>query len=107
MQIKIAGGRIIDPAQKIDRIDDLYIVKGRIAAVGEEPDGFIADEEYDAEGQIVCPGLIDLFAHLREPGLTQKGTIASETAAAAAGVLPHWWLHQTPNRLWIVRRLQS
>jgi dihydroorotase len=85
VQIKIAGGRIIDPAQKIDRIDDLYIVKGRIAALGEEPDGFTADEEYDAEGQIVCPGLIDLFAHLREPGLTQKGTIASETAAAAAG----------------------
>ncbi|QJD71936.1 dihydroorotase [Marinobacterium sp. LSUCC0821] len=85
MQIKVAGGRIIDPAQNIDEIADLYIVKGLIAGIGEEPEGFTADETIDATGQIVCPGLIDLSAHLREPGQTQKGNIASETAAAAAG----------------------
>ena len=85
MNLVIRGGRIIDPAQQLDQVADLYIMKGRIAAIGDAPEGFIADEEIDASDQIVCPGLIDLSAHLREPGHTQKGTIASETAAAAAG----------------------
>lgn len=85
MNLVIRGGRIIDPAQQLDQVSDLYIMKGRIAAIGDAPEGFIVDEEIDASDQIVCPGLIDLSAHLREPGHTQKGTIASETAAAAAG----------------------
>ncbi len=85
MNIKIAGGRVIDPSQKIDQVTDLYIANGAILALGEQPEGFITDEVFDASGQVVCPGLIDLSAHLREPGDTQKGTIASETAAAVAG----------------------
>jgi len=85
MQLLIQGGRIIDPAQQLDQVADLYIAKGRIAAIGEAPPEFVADEVIDATDQIVCPGLIDLSAHLREPGQTQKGSIATETAAAAAG----------------------
>lgn len=85
MNILISGGRVIDPTQQWDEVADLYIHNGVIAALGQAPDGFVADEVIDARGQVVCPGLIDLCTHLREPGYTQKGTIASETAAAAAG----------------------
>lgn len=85
MNIVIQGGRVIDPSQELDQISDLYISNGRIAALGDAPDGFSADETIDADGQVVCPGLIDLCAHVREPGFTQKGSIAKETAAAAAG----------------------
>lgn len=85
MNIVIQGGRVIDPTQQWDQIADLYIQNGEITALGEAPAGFEADEVIDAQAQIVCPGLIDLCTTLREPGQTRKGTIASETAAAAAG----------------------
>lgn len=84
MSIIIRGGRIIDPANHLDAISDLYIRDGRIAAIGEAPTGFTADCEIDANGKWVLPGLVDLQARLREPGQKHKGTIASETAAAAA-----------------------
>lgn len=83
----IRGGRIIDPANQLDAIHDLYIHEGRIAAIGEAPSGFTAEHLIDAGGKWVLPGLVDLQARLREPGQKHKGTIASETAAAAsAGV---------------------
>ena len=83
----IRHGRLIDPAHDLDREADLFIAEGRIVALGEAPAGFTAEEEIDARGQIVCPGLVDLRAHLREPGQEHKGTIASETrAAAGAGI---------------------
>lgn len=84
MGIVIRGGRVIDPASKLDQVTDLYIDNGCIAAVGTAPDGFSETEVIDAGGQIVIPGLIDLQARLREPGEKHKGSIASETAAAAA-----------------------
>ncbi|WP_432697253.1 dihydroorotase [Marinobacterium sp. YM272] len=85
MNILIRGGRLIDPAQQMDQVTDLYIRGEEILAIGDAPDGFEADEIIDAQGLVVCPGFIDLCAHVREPGYTQKGSIASETAAAAAG----------------------
>jgi dihydroorotase len=85
MGIVIRGGRIIDPANNLDEVADLYIDNGRIAAIGTAPEGFSEDEVIDATGQIVAPGLVDLQARLREPGEKHKGSIASETAAAAAG----------------------
>ena len=85
MKLKIAGGRVIDPAQNLDQVTDIYIDAGAILALGDEPEGFVAEEVIDASGQIVAPGFIDLCAQLGEPGQTQRGTIASETAAAAAG----------------------
>ncbi|MEM7207980.1 MAG: dihydroorotase [Pseudomonadota bacterium] len=86
-RISIAGGRILDPANGTDEIADLHIADGQILAMGDAPDGFTADQTIDADATLVCPGLIDLCARLGEPGFEQRGTIASETRAAAhAGV---------------------
>lgn len=85
MNLLIRGGWIVDPANRLDRRADLGIADGRIAFVGSAPTGFAADRVVDADGLWVIPGLIDLTARLREPGEEQKATIASETAAAAAG----------------------
>jgi len=83
----IKGGRLIDPANQLDKVADLYIVKGRIAAIGAAPEGFSAEREIDANGHWVIPGIVDLSARLREPGLEYKADIASETVAAtAAGI---------------------
>lgn len=82
--IHIQGGRLIDPANGIDAVTDLYLAEGVVAAVGKPPKGFKAETVIDATNKIVCPGLIDLAVHLREPGQEHKGTIASETAAAVA-----------------------
>ncbi len=87
MRILIKNGRVIDPANHIDEITNVYITAGKISAVADQLDGFSADQEIDASNQLVCPGLVDLSARLREPGLEHKATIASETrAAAAAGI---------------------
>jgi dihydroorotase len=80
----IKDGRIIDPANRIDRIGSVYVADGKIASVTNEPAGFKADRVIDANNQIVCPGFIDLSTRLREPGQSRKATFASETAAAAA-----------------------
>jgi len=86
-RIHIQGGRFIDPANNIDAKQDLWIADGKIQALGTAPDGFKADLSIDANGLVVCPGLIDLSARTREPGQSDKATIASETrAAASAGI---------------------
>ncbi len=84
MKLKISRGRIIDPFNNIDQSVDLFIDNGRIAGVGKSPKSFKADQEIDANKQIICPGLVDLCARLGEPGHEHKATIASETRAAAA-----------------------
>lgn len=80
----IKGGRIVDPANDIDVIGDLLIRDGKIAEVGGTIDAPDA-EVFDASGLIVTPGLIDLHVHFRVPGFEAKETIATGTAAAAAG----------------------
>ncbi len=84
-RIAISGGRVIDPAGGIDTRQTVYIADRTIAGLGAAPDGFRADREIHVPGQIVCPGLIDLCARLREPGHEYKATIASETFAASRG----------------------
>ncbi|MCF8016390.1 MAG: dihydroorotase, partial [Chromatiaceae bacterium] len=84
-RLSIQQGRIIDPATGLDQINDLHLIGGRILAIGAMPDGFEPQRIIDATGLVVCPGLVDLCARLREPGLEHKGTIESETRAAAAG----------------------
>ena len=83
-KLSIRNGRLVDPANGIDGEHDLHITDGRIKAVGAAPAGFRADHTLDARGMVVCPGLVDLCARLREPGYEHKATIASETSAAAA-----------------------
>lgn len=84
-RIRIHGGRVIDPANHLDERLDVYIADGRIAALGGAPAGFKAAHSIDAGGRIVCPGLVDLSARVREPGQEHKATIATESLAAAAG----------------------
>lgn len=83
MSVSIVKGRLIDPAHGIDDHLDVHIDGQQIVAIGDAPAEFAADEIIDARGSIVCPGLVDLAASLREPGYEHKGTLASETAAAA------------------------
>jgi dihydroorotase len=82
----IKGGHLIDPAAKINAPMDILLRDGRVAeiALPNKIRGG-ADETFDARGLIVAPGFIDLHVHLREPGQSYKETIASGTAAAAAG----------------------
>ncbi len=87
MSIYIKGGRLIDPAHKVDMTADLYVAEGKVVAIGENAKSFNAEQTIDAKGLIICPGFIDLSASIPEPGHETKGTVASETrAAAAAGV---------------------
>jgi dihydroorotase len=81
---RITGGRVIDPSQGVDGNIDLYLADGRVVALGDAPDGFEPDQVLEVPGQVVCPGLVDLSAALREPGQEHKASIASEAAAAAA-----------------------
>lgn len=85
MKIHIKNGRLIDPAGGIDAQKDVFIAAGRIVAVGSAPEGFAANRIIDATGLVVCPGLVDLSARLREPGFEYKATLESEMAAAAGG----------------------
>jgi dihydroorotase len=79
----IQNGRIIDPAQKMDRVGSLLIEDGRIAAYDVGPSGEAT--VIDAAGKIVAPGLIDMHVHLRDPGREEDETIETGTAAALAG----------------------
>jgi dihydroorotase len=85
VKIEIRNGRVIDPKHGIDRKASLYIAAGKVAAVGEAPGGWHANRVLDAAGLVVCPGLIDSSARLREPGFEYKATLESEVAAAVAG----------------------
>jgi len=82
----LKGGRVIDPASRIDAEMDVLLRDGRVAEIA--PRNKLrgsADETFNARGLIVAPGFVDLHVHLREPGQAHKETIATATAAAAAG----------------------
>jgi dihydroorotase len=83
----LIGGRVIDPFNNLDRVCDLLAIDGKIAALGPEAATKAPPETERMEVRqlIVCPGLIDLHVHLREPGQSSKETIATGTAAAARG----------------------
>jgi dihydroorotase len=82
--ILIRNGRVIDPRQSIDEVASVAIADGKIAAIGRSAPSS-AETVIDAAGCIVAPGLIDMHVHLREPGHEERETIATGTAAAAAG----------------------
>ena len=79
----IKGGRVVDPACGVDAIANVFIRDGKIVSVGEKTPK--AAETLDARGLVVCPGLIDMHVHLREPGKEEEETIASGSASAIAG----------------------
>jgi dihydroorotase len=82
--LRITNGRVIDPSQGIDAVADLWIRGERVVGVGPQP-SLHADRTLDATGLLVCPGLIDMHVHLREPGREEDETIETGTAAAVAG----------------------
>jgi dihydroorotase len=88
MSVLIKGGHLVDPANRINGKRDLYIdTDGFVAGIGAKPAGFKPKRTIDATGLVVCPGLVDLRARLREPGLEYKATLESELqAAVAAGI---------------------
>jgi dihydroorotase len=85
MKIHIKGGRLIDPKSGVDARKDVYIAAGKVVAIGEAPNGYSANRVIDATGLVVCPGLVDLAARLREPGFEYMATLESEMEAAIAG----------------------
>jgi len=88
MRLHIANGRLIDPAHDRDGLQDLFIADGRVAAVGQAPDGFQADRRIDAAGLAVLPGLVDLSARVlrQDAGAAAEPRLsAAELRAALAG----------------------
>ncbi|MBA3273736.1 MAG: dihydroorotase [Chthoniobacterales bacterium] len=85
MNAVIRNGRIVDPASRRDEISDLLVIDGRIAPLSRLSTLNSQPDEIDANGLIVCPGLVDIHVHFREPGFAWKETIASGARAAAAG----------------------
>jgi dihydroorotase len=94
VDILIRGGRVIDPAQGIDRHLDVWIADGKIVELGPDirtplqqapDDQHPAPRIIEAQGCVVVPGFLDMHVHLREPGFEYKETIATGLAAAAAG----------------------
>jgi dihydroorotase len=85
MKIHIKNGRVIDPKNNIDSQLDVFIGAGKIVGLGKAPEGFVANQTIEASNLIICPGLVDLSARLREPGDEYKATLISELQAAVAG----------------------
>jgi dihydroorotase len=85
MALLIRNGRLLDPANGLDRVADLLVADGRIQRIGEDlsaPDGATV---IDARGKVVAPGFIDIHVHLRVPGQEYKEDIRTGTAAAVRG----------------------
>jgi len=83
LDLLITNGRVIDPATGLDEITDLAVRDGKIVAAGKARGK--ASRTLDAAGMIVCPGLIDIHVHCREPGHEEEETIDTAAAAAVAG----------------------
>lgn len=84
-KLLIHGGRVIDPSQDLDGTFDLLIEDGHVAKIDGRIKPAKDTESFDASGLVVCPGLLDIHVHLREPGQEYKETVRTGTMAAAAG----------------------
>src|SRR5262245_58688108 len=83
----LTGGRVVDPANSRDEVADVLLLDGRVAKVGADAGRNLPEdaERFDCRNKVVCPGLIDLHVHFREPGQTAKETILTAAEAAARG----------------------
>lgn len=84
MRVVIHSGFVIDPANNIEKVTDIIINDNKIEFIGS-PSGMSIDKEIDASGLVVCPGFVDLHAHLRDPGFTKKESIETGLKAAVKG----------------------
>ncbi len=84
-RLEILNGRLLDPLNNIDGVSDVFIENGRVIAIGTAPDNFDAETQINAEGKIVCPGLIDLCARVRSPGADSAYALEKELRSAVAG----------------------
>jgi len=85
MSLLLRGGRVVDPANSVDAVQDVLIEDGKIARLGGNLAAPATATIVEAAGKLVCPGFIDMHVHLREPGYEYKETVATGTRAAAAG----------------------
>jgi dihydroorotase len=85
VSLLLRGGRVVDPANSVDAVHDLLIQDGKVARLGARLAAPSDATVVDVSGKLVCPGLIDMHVHLREPGHEYKETVATGTRAAAAG----------------------
>lgn len=85
MKTVLRNGRILDPSQDMDTVGSILIEDAQIVDIGPDIDAEDAMEVYDCSGLWICPGLVDMHAHLREPGQEYRESIKSGTQAAAAG----------------------
>jgi len=85
MNILISGGRVVDPKNGTDKVQDILIEDGKINRIGASIEGVRVEKTLNATGLVVCPGLVDLQARLREPGQEHKATFLTELSAAVAG----------------------
>lgn len=84
MKTILKNGRVIDPASQLDQMADVLIEDGKILGIGSF-EAVNAERIFDCRGMMVAPGIIDVHVHLRDPGLTHKATIATDSYAAAKG----------------------
>ncbi|HBH01893.1 MAG: dihydroorotase [Candidatus Rokubacteria bacterium RBG_16_73_20] len=85
MSLLLRGGRVIDPANGVDAVQDVLLADGKVARVGPRLEAPAGCEVLDVAGRVVCPGFVDMHVHLREPGFEYKETVRTGTRAAAAG----------------------
>jgi dihydroorotase len=85
MNLLIRNGRVLDPANGTDGVQDVLILAGRVERIGPRLAAPADTRVVDATAKVVCPGFIDIHVHLREPGFEYKETVATGTRAAAAG----------------------
>ena len=84
MKLLIKHGRVVDPVSSTVSMQDLYIENGKVVQL-EKDIRQEADQVIDATGLVICPGLVDMHVHLRDPGLTYKEDVLTGCRAAAAG----------------------
>ena len=105
MRIHIKGGRLVDPANKLDAKQDLFISDGVIAGIDKKPDGFESDLEINAKDKLVLPGLVDICARFREPGFENKVHSKRKVLPQQVAVSRPFVVHQTLTQLLIQQLL--